>query len=64
MSKKKAIIILLVAVLATFAGYLLFHQDNAEYVDAANKEDVRWAYELLSGSLTSAEVMGNEERNK
>ena len=57
MSKKKAIIILLVAVLATFAGYLLFHQDNAEYVDAANKEDVRWAYELLSGSLTSAEVM-------
>ena len=57
MNKKKVFIILLVAVLAIVAGVLLFNRDNAEYVDAANEEDVRWAYELLSGSLNSAETM-------
>ena len=57
MNKKKAIIILMVAILAIGAGVLLFHRDNAEYVDAAKEEDVKWAYELLSGSLTSSETM-------
>lgn len=57
MSKKKAVIILLVAVIAIGVCCLLFGRDNAEYVDAAKEEDVRWAYELLSGSLNSAEIM-------
>ena len=57
MNKKKAIIILVVAVLAIGIGVLLFHRDHTEYVDAANEEDVKWAYELLAGSLTSSEVM-------
>lgn len=57
MNKKKAIIILLVVAVFIGIGCLLFNRDNAEYVDAAKEEDVRWAYELLSGSLNSAEVM-------
>ena len=57
MNKKKVFIILLAVIIAIAAGCLLFGRDNAEYVDAANEEDVRWAYELLSGSLNSAEVM-------
>lgn len=57
MSKKKAVIILLVAVIVIGVCCLLLNRDNAEYVDAAKEEDVRWAYELLSGSLNSAEVM-------
>lgn len=57
MNKKKAVIILLVAVIVIGVCYLLWGRDNAEYVDAAKEEDVRWAYELLSGSLNSAEVM-------
>lgn len=54
---RKAVIFLLVALIAVGACVLLFRRDNAEYVDAADKEAVRWAYELLSGSLTSAEIM-------
>ncbi|MGN0505597.1 MAG: extracellular solute-binding protein [Lachnospiraceae bacterium] len=57
MNKKKAAIFLLIALIAVGVCVWLFHRDNAEYVSAADKEDVRWAYELLSGSLTSAEVM-------
>lgn len=57
MKIKKAAIFLLVAVIAVVACVWLFNQDNTEYVSAADKEDVRWAYELLSGSLTSAEIM-------
>lgn len=57
MNKKKAGILLLAAVIVIGACCLLFGRDNAEYVDAAKEEDVRWAYELLSGSLNSAEVM-------
>ena len=57
MNKKKVFIILLAVVIAIVAGCLLFNRDNTEYVDAANEEDVRWAYELLSGSLNSAEIM-------
>jgi len=57
MNKKKAVILLLVAVIAIGACGLLLNRNNAEYVDAAKEEDVRWAYELLSGSLNSAEIM-------
>ncbi len=57
MKIKKAVIILLAAVLLIGGCYLLFNRENAEYVDAAKEEDVRWAYELLSGSLNSAEIM-------
>lgn len=54
---RKAAIFLLVALILVGACVLLLRRDNAEYVDAADKEAVRWAYELLSGSLTSAETM-------
>ena len=57
MNIKKAIIILLAVAVLVGIGCLVFNGDNAEYVDAAKEEDVRWAYELLSGSLNSAEVM-------
>lgn len=57
MKIRKAAIFLLVALISVGACVLLLRRDNAEYVDAADKEAVRWAYELLSGSLTSAETM-------
>ncbi len=57
MKIKKAIIILLAAVVVIGGAALWLNRDNAEYVDAAKEEDVKWAYELLSGSLNSAEVM-------
>lgn len=55
--KKKAVIFLVLIALVAGVGYWLFHQDNAEYVSVADKEDVRWAYQLLSEALTSADIM-------
>lgn len=55
--KKKAFILLLVLVIVAGAVILLFHRDNAEYVDATQKDEVRWAYELLSGALSSSDIM-------
>lgn len=55
--KKKAVIFLVLIALVAGTCYLLFHQENAEYVSVADKEDVRWAYQLLSGALSSADTM-------
>lgn len=57
MKKKKALLLLLVVVIAVGAVILLFHRDNAEYVDATDRDDVAWAYELLSNSLSSTDIM-------
>lgn len=57
MSKKKALILLLVIVIVAGACILLFHRDNAEYVDATDRDEVKWAYELLSNALSSADIM-------
>lgn len=55
--KKKAFILLLVLAVVAGAVILLFHRDNAEYVDATEKDEVQWAYELLSGALSSSDIM-------
>lgn len=38
-------------------GTLLLGRDNAEYVDAMDRGEVRWAYKLLSNALSSSDVM-------
>ncbi len=55
--KKKFLILLLVIAAAAGMGTLLLGRDNAEYVDAMDRGEVRWAYKLLSNALSSSDVM-------
>lgn len=57
MKKRKAAILLFIILIIGAAGIFIFRRDNAEYVDEADREAVKWAYELLAGSLTSADIM-------
>ncbi len=47
------------AVIAVCGGglYLIFNMNHAEYVEDVSAEELRQAYELLSGSLTSSDFM-------
>lgn len=53
MNKKKIVIVLLLCVVLGGGAYLLFHRDHAEYVEQAEKEQVAWAYQLLSDAANS-----------
>lgn len=55
--KKKMLIWLICLVIAGCVAILFFNKDNAEYVSAPDKNEVRWAYELLTGSLNSSSTM-------
>lgn len=55
--KKKAVSILVLIAAAAGICCLLFWRKNAEYVSVTDREEVRWAYRLLSGALSSADTM-------
>ncbi|MDE7223336.1 MAG: extracellular solute-binding protein [Acetatifactor sp.] len=45
--------IVILAVIGT-GGWLVFGRNHAEYVEDISAEELKWAYELLSGSLSTA----------
>ncbi|MCM1027047.1 MAG: extracellular solute-binding protein [Roseburia sp.] len=54
---KKGIITAAVIALCGGGLYLIFNRNHAEYVEDVSPEELRQAYELLSGSLVSSDYM-------
>lgn len=61
--KKKILLALLICAAAAGVSCLWLFNKTAEYVEDVSDADVRWAYELLSGSLQNPEVMYSDYLN-
>lgn len=54
---RKIIITAAAAAVCVGGVYLIFNMNHAEYVEDVSPEELRQAYELLSGSLVSSDYM-------
>ena len=51
MKMKKVLIGIVIIAVVAAGGWLLFGRNHAEYVEDISAEELKWAYELLAGSL-------------
>lgn len=51
MKMKKVLIGIVMIAVAAVGGWLIFGRNHAEYVEDISAEELKWAYELLAGSL-------------